>query len=182
MAGSLEELYHEQIYRLATLDGLTQVYNQRYFQDALAQKVGEARRYRRPLGLVILDIDDFKGFNDAYGHWAGDLLLRELARLIEKNIRREDAFARVGGEEFALIAEECGPEGVMKIGEKLRRLVEGSTFDIAGQNLSITLSVGGAVLTPPDDDAEALYERADQALYRAKQEGRNLFRMSLRER
>jgi two-component system cell cycle response regulator len=98
-----ENAYHEEIYRLTTIDGLTQIYNKRYFQETLEREIGRAQRYRRDLSLIMFDIDRFKNINDTYGHLAGDYVLKHLATVIKSRIRREDILARYGGEEFAII-------------------------------------------------------------------------------
>lgn len=171
--GSVEASYHEQIYRLVTLDGLTQLYNQRHFHESLAREVARGERYGRKLGLVLCDIDHFKALNDAHGHLAGDTVLRELAALVKRSVRRQDLLARVGGEELALLAPECGLPEVTVVAEKIRRLVEGTSFKYADRKLAVTVSLGCSTLLPGADSAEAMYRRADEALYAAKQAGRN---------
>ena len=103
---NIENAYHEEIYRLTTIDGLTQVFNKRYFIETLEREMGRAQRYRRDLSLIMFDIDHFKQINDTYGHLAGDHILKQLAATIKTRIRREDILARYGGEEFVKIADE----------------------------------------------------------------------------
>src|SRR6476469_5704094 len=104
--GNIENAYHEEIYRLTTVDGLTQVFNRRYFLEQLDREVSRAKRYRRSLSLVMFDIDRFKGVNDSFGHLAGDHVLKHLASVIKTRIRRVDVLARYGGEEFAIVLPE----------------------------------------------------------------------------
>ena len=103
---NIENAYHEEIYRLTTIDGLTQIYNKRYFLETLEREISRAHRYRRELSLIMFDIDHFKKINDTYGHLAGDYVLKQLAQVIKSRIRREDIMARYGGEEFAIILPE----------------------------------------------------------------------------
>jgi GGDEF domain-containing protein len=111
--GNIENAYHEEIYRLTTVDGLTQIFNRRYFLEQLDREVSRAKRYRRDLSLIMFDIDRFKSINDSYGHLAGDYVLTQLATVIKGKIRREDVLARYGGEEFAIVLPEIdGPNAV----------------------------------------------------------------------
>ncbi len=170
--GSVETSYHEEIYRLMTYDGLTGVHNKRFFHETLEREVSRCKRYGRVLSLIVFDIDLFKSVNDTYGHIAGDAVLRQLASLVRVNIRREDIFARVGGEEFALILPETqGPEA-SAVADKIRKLVEASEFSFDTITIPVTVSLGVASLDPADS-AESLFARADANLYRAKQAGRN---------
>jgi len=170
--GSVETSYHEEIYRLMTYDGLTSIHNKRYFHETLEREVSRCKRYTRLLSLILFDIDLFKSVNDTYGHIAGDAVLRQLASLVRVNIRREDIFARVGGEEFALILPEThGPEA-SSVAEKVRKLVEATEFTFDTVSIPVTVSLGVTSLESTDS-AEALFAKADANLYRAKQTGRN---------
>ncbi len=175
ICGSNVELtYHETIYRLMTFDGLTQIHNKRSFETVLEREVSRAHRYRRPLSLVLFDIDHFKRVNDDCGHLAGDAVLRQLASLISANIRREDILARVGGEEFAIIVPEIALQPARVVAEKLRVLVERTPCRFEEANIPITSSFGVAEVgaTPPMGATE-LYQIADGQLYAAKRGGRN---------
>lgn len=173
VSNGIEASYHEQIYRLLTLDELTQAYNRRYFHEALSREVSRSQRYARELGLILLDIDHFKALNDAHGHLAGDAMLRELGKVVKQNIRKQDILARVGGEELAIIAPESGGAELVVIADKVRQLVANMVVRFGGASLSTTVSIGGSVLRGRDDTTEALYGRADEALYAAKEAGRN---------
>jgi len=170
---NIETAYHEEIYRLMTFDGLTQVHNKRHFHETLDREVSRSSRYERPMSLVVFDIDHFKKVNDTHGHLAGDALLRQLASLVRGRIRREDLFARVGGEEFAVLLPEIDAQGAAQFAEKIRKLVELQIFHFEDVNISVTLSLGIAELRPPYATGEQLYKAADAALYVAKQSGRN---------
>src|SRR5207253_1415781 len=108
---NVETQYHEEIYRLMTVDGLTQVYNRRFFNEAIEREFNRSKRYQRALSLVVFDIDFFKRVNDTHGHLAGDSLLRQIATAVKARLRREDLFARIGGEEFAVLLPEIPLEG-----------------------------------------------------------------------
>ena len=110
-----EAKYHEEIYRMTIVDGLTQIHNKRYLFEALDKELIRARRYERELSLVIFDIDFFKGINDQFGHLAGDHVLRELARVVQERIRRDEVFARYGGEEFVIVLPETGLAGALAL-------------------------------------------------------------------
>jgi diguanylate cyclase (GGDEF)-like protein len=170
--GNIESAYHEEIYRLMTFDGLTQVYNKRYFHEALEREVSRSRRYQRDLSLILFDIDHFKQKNDTFGHLAGDTVLRDLAGAVRSRIRREDLLARVGGEEFAVLLPEVSKEHAREAAEKIRRVVEATTFKFEGTVIPTTVSLGVAALEG-EDTVDSLYKRADEALYQAKQGGRN---------
>lgn len=172
--GNIELSYHEEIYRLMTFDGLTQVHNKRSFEVAIEREVSRAARYQRPLSLVMIDIDHFKKINDSRGHLAGDAVLRQLASLVAANVRRDDILARVGGEEFALIAPEIPSESARVVAEKLRAVVERTPFHFEDSQIPITASFGIGGMTPDAPvSATELYRRADERLYQAKKSGRN---------
>jgi len=168
-----EVRYHEEIYRVSILDGLTQIYNKRYLSEMLEREVIRARRHHRPVSFILLDLDHFKQCNDKYGHPAGDAVLRQLARLLVKRIRREEVFARYGGEEFALILPETKLAGAKKLAEKLLGRIERHSFEYLGQEIRVTGSAGCAQFEPEDDSPLVLVERADKKLYEAKHSGRN---------
>lgn len=172
--GNVELSYHEEIYRLMTFDGLTGAHNKRAFEEALEREISRSRRYQRHLSLVLFDIDHFKRINDARGHLAGDAVLRQLAATIAANVRREDLLARVGGEEFALLAPEVPLEGSRILAGKLRALVERSEFRFEDNLIPVTASFGVASLGPgAKADPTELYREADERLYAAKKGGRN---------
>lgn len=170
--GSLETSYHEEIYRLMTYDGLTCCLNKRCFHETFDREVARAQRYARPSSLLLFDIDHFKRVNDTYGHIAGDAVLRQTASLVRTNLRCHDIFARVGGEEFAVVLPETSLSDAALVADKIRRLVESSEFMFDAVSIPITVSLGVACVQT-NETAQALYARADACLYRAKQSGRN---------
>jgi len=168
-----EHAYHEAIYQLVVYDGLTQTYNRRKFNEELLREFDRAERHERPLSLVIFDIDHFKEVNDNYGHLAGDHVLQQLAKRVRTFLRPEQAFSRVGGEEFAILSPETDGEGAATLAEKLRRAIAENTFHYSGVDLEITCSFGVAEIDRTMTNPDAFYEAADRALYRSKHGGRN---------
>jgi two-component system, cell cycle response regulator len=167
-----EAKYHEEIYRMTIVDGLTQIHNKRYLFEALDRELIRARRYDRQLSLLIFDIDFFKNINDQYGHLAGDHVLRELARIVQERIRRDEVFARYGGEEFVIVLPETPLPGGTALAENLRARVETHPFAFQGERIPVTISVGCAMLGE-EKTAVELIQRADDKLYEAKRGGRN---------
>jgi len=160
--------------RLAELDGVTGVYNHRHFRTLLDQEIDRARRSRRPVALIMVDIDYFKRFNDTYGHQAGDEVLRHVAQLTARVLRRSDAVARYGGEEFVVILEGSTMADAARVAEEIRgdleaRVVRGPD----DQEVRVTVSAGCAQINPSNPTREALIEKADNALFAAKRAGRN---------
>lgn len=157
----------------AETDGLTGLYNHRIFQERLEYAMAVAGRYGQPMALLLFDIDHFKKFNDTYGHQVGDLVLRELAAVIRSQLRKPDIPARYGGEEFTIILPETPRQGAIELAERLRSVVEKHPFPHPGGDpLSVTVSIGVAAF-PDYTEKQKLIEAADQALYRAKEAGRN---------
>ncbi len=169
---NIEAGYYEEIYRMTIIDGLTGIYNKRYFMESLTKEIGRSQRYERPLALIMMDIDHFKNVNDTFGHIAGDFVLRYMCQTISKFVRQEEVFARYGGEEFAIMLPERTIEKAALFAEKVRKQVESTNFTFEGEKLPITLSLGIAQLgnekTPEDFIAAA-----DAFLYLAKNNGRN---------
>jgi diguanylate cyclase (GGDEF)-like protein len=172
--GNVEAEYHEEIYRLAIIDALTEAHNKRYFLDFLSRQLSLSTRYRRPLALAILDLDRFKAINDEMGHLCGDYTLRELAGRIKKVVRKDDLFARYGGEEFALVMPETMREDALHVGEQIRRMIENNPFQYGGLQYQITTSIGIAAITGEEWLAPSeMIRLADENLYQAKHQGRN---------
>lgn len=170
--GSAEALYHEEIYRLTINDGLTDIPNRRYFDEFLDREFARARRYERPLSLMLFDVDHFKKINDEFGHLAGDYVLRKLAGTVQKIVRREELLARYGGEEFGVVLIETDIDKAARFGEKIRSTIERAEFTFDAHPIKVTASIGVADLDA-SMSRESFVHSADQALYRAKQKGRN---------
>ena len=165
---------YESTKRLSITDGLTRLYNYRYFQDALKREFARSQRHQTPLALALLDIDHFKQFNDAYGHQQGDVVLQELARTMRGQVRNLDVVARYGGEEFAVIMPDSSMEVALRVAERLRAAVESMPVEGPTGPLRVTMSLGVAAVPHAEIGAPAgLIDAADRALYRAKELGRN---------
>ncbi len=169
---------HKRTEELTIIDELTETYNYRYFIQKLQEEKRRAARYDLPLSLIMVDIDHFKKLNDTYGHEIGNVVLKELSRIIKSCIRDVDIFARYGGEEFAVILPQTPQREAAVIGERIRERVEQTDIDIGnGETLRITVSVGVSSFPENGKSQEELVSVTDQALYRAKGEGRNLVRV-----
>ncbi|HVE64691.1 MAG TPA: diguanylate cyclase [Mycobacteriales bacterium] len=167
-------LLHQEAQRLSITDGLTGLWNFRYFQMTLEKEIERAARFGRPLALLIMDLDNFKNVNDDYGHQRGDSVLIELATRIKLTIREVDILARYGGEEFVLILPETDLDGAVQAAEKVCHLVSQRRFGAAGEvPIRVTVSVGVAVFPNHGTAGSELVRTADAALYRAKEAGRN---------
>jgi diguanylate cyclase (GGDEF)-like protein len=160
---------------LSYTDELTRVFNRRYFNQRFEREMQRAQRYGRALSLIMLDIDHFKAFNDAHGHLWGDTILKQVAQILEKSLRKADILARFGGEEFVVLLPEIDKEQGRKVAEKLRRAIERTDFPkAAAQPLGrLTISLGLAAFPEDAEETEALLDHADQGLYLAKSRGRN---------
>ncbi len=177
-AGIEKSRLFEKIQHLSQLDGLTSLYNHRLFQERLGQELTRRKRTRKPLALIMFDIDHFKKFNDSFGHQAGDGILEQLAGVIASHCRCSsiDICCRYGGEEFAIITPELETPVAATVAERIRSAVEKNAFRVNNESLAgrVTISMGVAGVAGPDDiSPEELVQRADEALYRSKKTGRN---------
>ncbi len=163
------------LYRRALLaahkDPLTGVKNRAALDETLRRELGRAKRYQNPLSIIVLDIDRFKLINDTHGHSVGDCLLKQLAECTVSTIRRSDMLFRYGGEEFVILLNNTGISGACRLAERVRRRIE-RLEDICGKNITMTVSAGVASMAENDSE-NTLFEKADQALYQAKETGRN---------
>lgn len=158
----------------AITDPLTELYNRRYFTEALRNEIRKAQRLGYPLGLFMIDIDDFKLVNDTYGHLAGDDVLKSVANWIERSVRASDLVARFGGEEFVVVVVGCPEDELVVLAEKVRAAVEDVVVEAARpERKNVTVSIGAAYFGDVSMSAEDLISRADGALYDAKGSGKN---------
>jgi len=169
-------MYREAIHA-AQKDALTGVGNRAALNEALAREIEVAQRHKRTLGMIILDIDHFKKINDTYGHSTGDCLLKALTRTAEKTIRMSDQVFRYGGEEFVVLLPETGLKGVKNLAERIRQNIEALNCVCNGNHIKMTASFGIATLNV-DENEESFFIRADRALYKAKDGGRNCARVA----
>lgn len=161
--------------KMADRDGLTGLYNHRYFQDKLTEEFARARRHELPLSNIFMDIDYFKKVNDTYGHTVGDIILKGIGSMLKGSTRKHiDIPARYGGEEFAIILPHTELSRALKVAERLRKAIAEHTFRVPSGQISITISCGVAAIPHPEiNDKQTLIKASDEALYRAKEKGRN---------
>jgi diguanylate cyclase (GGDEF)-like protein len=171
---SLEAEYFEAVYRMMTTDGLTQAFNKRYLLEMLERELSRARRTKRPISVVMFDVDHFKKINDVHGHLAGDEVLCELCRRARTVLRADDVLARFGGEEFTLVLAETSLAEARGVGERLRLVIAQRPFSFDELEIAVTISVGVAGIAGGQAIGVAeLLARADEQLYTAKGSGRN---------
>jgi len=164
---------------LSVTDSLTGLYNRRHFEDTLEREFLRASRYKNNLSFAIIDVDFFKKVNDTYGHSTGDYVLKEVAYLILQNLRKTDMVFRYGGEEFAVIITETPKEKAIVPLERLRKAVEEYPFSYNGQDIKITISIGISEVCENITTVHQLFDDADRALYKAKENGRNQIQINL---
>ena len=170
----LEEKMQKKLYDSAVKDGLTRIYNKRYFEDKFKAEFEYYKKTNGVFSLLAFDIDHFKKVNDTYGHAAGDYVLSTMAGVISATIRENDTFARTGGEEFSLIFKDVNELKGQKMADRVRKLVEGTNFIYNDTKIPISISIGIATLNYTSFDKPLdMVESADQFLYKAKQNGRN---------
>ena len=167
---------HETVQRQAVTDELTGLFNHRRFREAIESEAERSHRFGQAMGLIMLDIDNFKRVNDTYGHMQGDMVLREVARVLRQSAREIDEPARYGGEEMAVALPQTDLEGAYRFAERVRKRIEALDLPLldGDGNLKVTASFGAASLsTAANSDKEGLVAAADAALYRAKRSGKN---------
>jgi diguanylate cyclase (GGDEF)-like protein len=170
----MQLLKSEELFKnLSITDDLTQLYNSRYFYKKLKEESNKLIRYKQPLSLLLIDIDDFKKINDRYGHLQGDNILKKAGSVIQDCLRKTDSAYRYGGEEFTVILPGTGIEGAINVAKKIRRVFVAQDFSsITKETLHISVSIG-ACQFKPEEDMEAFVKRTDDALYSAKRNGKN---------
>jgi diguanylate cyclase (GGDEF)-like protein len=166
---------NEELRKMALKDGLTGLYNHRYFQDLMDHELSRARRYKKPFSLIMLDLDHFKKINDHYGHPVGDVVLKGVSEAIQNSIRDCDFAARYGGDEFAVVLPETELKGAAMAAERMRKAVEDLEIATNGIDIDVSISIGVTcyhTLADKKDKSEIISE-ADKALYKSKKKGRN---------
>ena len=166
-------IVHERVENLAATDGLTGLFNRRYFDSAFARELARCDRSSTSLGLLLADIDHFKSFNDTYGHAMGDLVLKKVAGILSGALRKADVLARFGGEEFVVLLPNVTARGALESAERLRESVAAAEVHPGGPRKRVTVSIGAALFPTDASDSESLLKAADEALYEAKHLGRN---------
>ncbi|MBE0603474.1 MAG: GGDEF domain-containing protein, partial [Deltaproteobacteria bacterium] len=155
-------------------DSLTGTYNRRFFTGRLKEEFERHKRYKRPMSMLMIDIDHFKLVNDNYGHQCGDHILKSVCGSVQSALRKVDFLARYGGEEFCCILPETTFENSMVLAERIRAIVESTVYDYEGQAVRVTVSIGVPGTPGPDDSPGTFLKNADDALYKAKGIGRNV--------
>ena len=172
---NIEQLYIEEIHRLAIIDGLTGIHNRRHFSEVLENEIARCERQGHPLSLLLLDLDHFKAINDELGHLAGDAVLRTVAeRISEQCVRREDCFARYGGEEFALLVTNTTKERAKIVAERILAVIRSAPVEFEDHTIDVRLSIGLAAFQSGQIEKDLVGE-ADRCLYEAKSLGRDRF-------
>lgn len=171
---SVDQSYQQNLFRAANIDGLTQLYNKKYFVDVLSKEFSFSKRNKTPLSLMMVDVDHFKKINDTHGHIAGDLVLKHIGQYLHKSLRLENIACRYGGEEFAIILRNVDPTVAMQIAERVRMNIEKQPVTYRNSNIFITISVGVATFLDGNfETIEDFIRTADECLYAAKEGGRN---------
>lgn len=172
-ADNVEAAYHEELYRLAIIDGLTQIYNRRYLDEFVERELSRCRRHGRPMTLLMFDVDGFKQINAQFGHLSGDYVLRTIGTKLTRRIRKEEVFARYGGDEFVVVLPETEVDDALKFAEIIRHTIEVMEFEFDGWKIPVTVSIGVGRYQPTITHPDDLIASADAALFRAKNQGRN---------
>ncbi|HOX71526.1 MAG: GGDEF domain-containing protein [Dokdonella sp.] len=170
---SVEARYHEELYQLATADPLTDLYNRRQFLELIDREIARAANYKRPLSLLIIDLDNFKMINDQYGHPNGDIVLKKVAMALRGHAREEFIIARIGGEEFAIVLPENTLDQAIAFADSLRVALSELEFSLNDERKQVTVSIGAAAWQAGMSATGDFMRAADEQLYRAKQAGRN---------
>jgi len=170
--GQLQKTLDE-LATMSRIDGLTQIYNRRHWQESLKQEYAKARRHDKKLSLIMLDLDYFKLLNDNYGHQCGDMVLTEVSALVGTLLRIEDIFGRYGGEEFAIVLPETNLAGAIELADRICREIAKASLTYNTEAINVTASLGVAQLSSTETNYEELITHADSALYQAKAQGRN---------
>jgi diguanylate cyclase (GGDEF)-like protein len=171
-ATAIQNAQHvERVRQLAYIDGLTGIFNRRFFELRIVEEMERARRFEAGMAVIMVDIDQFKSLNDEFGHLLGDEVLRQICSIFSQQLRKIDVVCRYGGEEFVILLSQTNAEHALRVAEKLRRVVE--TWQFPGVPRAVTISIGAAVFPEHGDTRDALVRAADAGLYAAKQAGRN---------
>ncbi len=167
-------LLYEMVEKLAVTDSLTGLYVRRYLYERLDEELQRSKRYKFEFAFIMVDIDDFKKCNDTYGHMVGDVVIKNIARIIKESVREIDIVGRYGGEEFAIGLPETGIESALHVVRRLRKKVEDNVFKAYDEKLKLTISVGIAMYPRDASELNDIMDKADQALYEAKKSGKNV--------
>jgi diguanylate cyclase (GGDEF)-like protein len=173
MLGLKRAVLYQHVQEMATLDGLTKVFTRRYWFQRGNEEIERSRKFKYDLTCLMIDVDKFKDFNDTYGHLVGDAILAAVAKVVRDNIRQIDLLGKYGGEEFCVILTETDAQGAQFVAERIRQALQDTSVQAYDEILRVTISIGIAAFPHDGRDLPALVDKADQALYRAKETGRN---------
>ncbi|MFH0913329.1 MAG: GGDEF domain-containing protein [Candidatus Omnitrophota bacterium] len=173
LLGIKRAVLYQDIQELAIIDGLTKIFNRRYYLERFKEELERSQKFNYIFSCLMIDIDYFKNYNDRYGHIVGDAILRELSKTIQETIRQIDMVGRYGGEEFSVVLSETDKEAAQFAAERIRQAIEERRIKVYDEELKITVSIGISTFPGDGKDIKALIDRADSALYRAKETGRN---------
>lgn len=174
LLGAKRALLYQKVQELAITDSLTQVFSRRYLMERFNEEFVRAKKFKYNLSFLMVDIDNFKEYNDRYGHLVGDAILMEVSKTIKESTRQVDLLGRYGGEEFSVILTETDKEGARLAAERIRYSVEHRDIKVYDENLRVTISIGISVFPDTGSSKEDIIENADSALYQAKQKGKNI--------
>jgi diguanylate cyclase (GGDEF)-like protein len=164
----------DELRQLATTDYLTGALNRRAFELTFRSELERSRRHDLPLSLILIDLDRFKSINDTHGHQAGDIVLKEVGDRLQVSLRDSDLLGRLGGEEFGILLPNTSIQNAIEMADRMRRVIAATSFDIGPAGLTVTASAGVTCVRDGQDEVGAMTKRADDALYAAKQRGRNM--------
>ncbi len=173
LLGIKRAILYEDVQELAIIDTLTNIFNRRHYLERFKEEIERSRKFNYKFCCLMIDIDYFKSFNDRYGHIVGDAILRELSKTIQENIRQIDLIGRYGGEEFSIILSETDKDAAQFAAQRIRLAIQDKRIRVYDEELKITVSIGISTFPYDGKDIERLIDKADTALYRAKQAGRN---------
>jgi diguanylate cyclase (GGDEF)-like protein len=171
--GIKRAILYQNVQELATMDSLTGIFTRRYWFERCNEEMERSRKFNYELSFLMLDIDHFKDFNDKYGHLVGDVILMAVSNTIKENIRQIDLVGKYGGEEFCVILTETNAEGAQFVAERIRKAMEEKSVAAYDEDLKVTISIGVSAFPQDSSDLNTLVDKADQALYKAKESGRN---------
>lgn len=173
LLGIKRAILYQQVQELSVTDTLTGAFSRRHYLERFGEELERSNKFKYHFSCLMVDIDHFKDYNDRYGHLVGDAILKEIAGLIKESIRQIDLMGRYGGEEFSLVLTETGKEDARYVAERIRRAIEDARIRVYDEDLKVTISIGISGFPADGQDTRSLIEKADQALYQAKQTGRN---------
>jgi diguanylate cyclase (GGDEF)-like protein len=173
LLGIKRAILYQEVQELAIIDSLTSISNRRYYLERFKEELERSKKFNYKFSCLLIDIDYFKNYNDRYGHIVGDAILRELAKTIQENVRQIDLLGRYGGEEFSIILSETDKDAAGLAAERIRQAIENKRIRAYDEELKITVSIGISTFPFDGKDIKTLLDKADAALYRAKELGRN---------